>query len=231
MPQECSFNKVSDGDKIVLIGGRTGRDGIHGATLSSTEVTEESETTSSHAVQIGNAIQEKKVLDTLLIARDRGLFSALTDCGAGGLSSAVGEMGKATGAVVYLETVPLKYAGLKYWEIWISEAQERMVLSVPPEKVTELLAVFAAENVEATVIGTFTGNGTLTLRYRGVVVGEFENEFLHEGVPRLERTATWTPKENPEPEFPCPADLGCTSGCVFNSRLHAPAGSRLQQEL
>ncbi len=208
MPRECSFNKVSDGDKIVLIGGRTGRDGIHGATLSSTEVTEESETTSSHAVQIGNAIQEKKVLDTLLTARDRGLFSALTDCGAGGLSSAVGEMGKATGAVVDLETVPLKYAGLKYWEIWISEAQERMVLSVPPEKVEELLAVFAAENVEATVIGTFTGNGTLTLRYRGVVVGEFENEFLHEGVPRLERTATWTPKEYPEPEFPCPADLG-----------------------
>lgn len=208
MPQECSFNKVSDGDRIVLIGGRTGRDGIHGATLSSTEVTEESETTSSHAVQIGNAIQEKKVLDTLIAARDRGLYSALTDCGAGGLSSAVGEMGKDTGAIVDLETVPLKYAGLKYWEIWISEAQERMVLAVPPEKAEELLAVFAAENVEATIIGTFTGNGKLTLRYKGVTVGEFDGEFLHEGVPRLERTATWKPSENLEPEFPCPSDLG-----------------------
>ncbi len=208
MPKECSFKKVSDGDKIVVVGGRTGRDGIHGATLSSTEVTEESETTSSHAVQIGNAIQEKKMLDTLIAARDRGLYTAVTDCGAGGLSSAVGEMGEETGAVVDLETVPLKYAGLRYWEIWISEAQERMVLAVPPEKVDELLAVFASENVEATVIGTFTGSGKLTLRYRGVVVGEFDGNFLHKGVPRLERTATWSPKQNPEPDFPCPSDLG-----------------------
>ena len=208
MPKECSFKKVSDGDVIVLIGGRTGRDGIHGATLSSTEVTEESETTSSHAVQIGNAIQEKKVTDTLIMARDRGLYSALTDCGAGGLSSAVGEMGEKTGAVVDLETVPLKYAGLEYWEIWVSEAQERMVLAVPPEKVDELLAVFGAEDVEAVVIGTFGGNGTLTLRYNGVTVGEFDCAFLYGGVPRLERTATWERKHYPEPDFPCPEDLG-----------------------
>lgn len=208
LPKECSFKEVSDGDLVVLVGGRTGRDGIHGATLSSTEVTEESETTSSHAVQIGNAIQEKKMLDTLLAARDRGLYSAVTDCGAGGLSSAVGEMGKETGAVVDLEKVPLKYAGLRYWEIWISEAQERMVLAAPPDRVDELLAVFASENVEATVIGTFTGNGTLTLRYRGVVVGEFDCGFLHEGVPRLVRTAAWEPRRTPEPEFPCPDDMG-----------------------
>ena len=208
MPKECSFKKVSDGDVIVLIGGRTGRDGIHGATLSSTEVTEESETTSSHAVQIGNAIEEKKMTDTLLVARDRGLYSALTDCGAGGLSSAVGEMGRETGAVVDLEKVPLKYEGLQYWEIWISEAQERMVLAVPPDKVEELLAVFESENVETTVIGTFTGNGTLTLRYRGVIVGEFDCDFLHGGVPRLLRNATWEPKSFPEPDFSCPDDLG-----------------------
>ena len=208
MPKECSFKKVSDGDVIVLIGGRTGRDGIHGATLSSTEVTEVSETTSSHAVQIGNAIQEKKVTDTLLEARERGLYSALTDCGAGGLSSAVGEMGQETGAMVDLEKVPLKYAGLMYWEIWISEAQERMVLAVPPDKVDEILAVFEAENVEAVVIGTFTGNGTITLRYRGVTVGEFDCEFLFEGVPRLIRNATWELKKYPEPDSPCPANLG-----------------------
>ncbi len=208
MPQECSFNKVSDGDIIIVAGGRTGRDGIHGATLSSTEVTEESETTSSHAVQIGNAIQEKKVTDTLLQARDRGLYSALTDCGAGGLSSAVGEMGEETGAVVDLDKVPLKYAGLNYWEIWVSEAQERMVFAVPPQHVDEILAIFESENVEATVIGSFTGNGTLTLRYRGVVVGEFDCGFLHGGVPRLARTATWAPKTRPEPESGCPSDLG-----------------------
>jgi len=208
MPKECSFKKVSPGDVIVLIGGRTGRDGIHGATLSSTEVTEESEVTSSHAVQIGNAIQEKKMTDTLLQARDRGLYSAITDCGAGGLSSAVGEMGSETGAEVELERVPLKYEGLQYWEIWLSEAQERMVLAVPPGKVEELLRVFEAENVEAVVIGRFTGDGKLTLRYHGVVVGEFDCRFLHEGVPRLVRKAVWEPKRRPEPDFPCPEDLG-----------------------
>lgn len=208
MPKECSFKKVSDGDRIVLIGGRTGRDGIHGATLSSTEVTEESEVTSSHAVQIGNAIQEKKMVDTLLVARDRGLYSAITDCGAGGLSSSVGEMGKDTGAEVDLELVPLKYAGLRYWEIWISEAQERMVLSVPPDKVDELLRVFESENVEAVVIGTFTGGGKLTLRYHGMTVGEFDMQFLHNGVPRLARNASWEPRRTPEPEFTCPSNLG-----------------------
>jgi phosphoribosylformylglycinamidine synthase II len=208
MPQKASFKKVSDGDKIILIGGRTGRDGIHGATLSSTEVTEESEVTSSHAVQIGNAIQEKKMVDTLLAARDRGLYSAITDCGAGGLSSAVGEMGRETGAEVDLERVPLKYAGLRYWEIWISEAQERMVLAVPPEKVDELLRIFESENVEAVVIGTFTGNGMLTLRYNGMIVGEFEMNFLHDGVPRSVRNATWEPRKMTEPEFAKPSDLG-----------------------
>ncbi len=208
MPKNCSFKKVSDGDIIVVAGGRTGRDGIHGATLSSTEVTEESETTSTHAVQIGNAIQEKKVTDTMLEARDRGLYSAVTDCGAGGLSSAVGEMGKKTGAVVDLETVPLKYAGLQYWEIWISEAQERMVFAVPPDKVNELLKVFESENVEAVVIGKFTGDGFITLRYKGVIVGEFDCEFLFEGVPRLTRNATWERKKYPEPDFPCPSYLG-----------------------
>ena len=208
IPKECSFKKVSAGDVIVLIGGRTGRDGIHGATLSSTEVTEESETTSTHAVQIGNAIQEKKLVDTLLQARDRGLYSAITDCGAGGLSSAVGEMGRETGAEVDLEKVPLKYEGLHYWEIWISEAQERMVLAVSPEKVDELLAVFEAEDVEAVVIGTFTGDKKITLRYHGVTVGEFDCEFLFEGVPRLIRKANWEPKNFSEPDFPCPKDLG-----------------------
>jgi len=217
MPKKCSFKKVSDGDVIVLVGGRTGRDGIHGATLSSTEVTEESETTSTHAVQIGNAIEEKRMTDVLMKARDRRLYSALTDCGAGGLSSSVGEMGRYTGAVVDLETVPLKYAGLKYWEIWVSEAQERMVLAVPPENVGEVLSIFRAEDVEATVIGTFTGNGALTLRYHGVVVGEFDCDFLHGGVPRLERTASWERRQFPEPDFPCPDYLGETLKKILGS--------------
>jgi phosphoribosylformylglycinamidine synthase subunit PurSL len=118
---------------IVAIGGRTGRDGIHGATFSSAELTSESETLSGGAVQIGNAITEKMLLDVLLQARDRGLYHAVTDCGAGGFSSAVGEMGEKIGADVQLDAAPLKYEGLSYTEIWISEAQERMVLAVPPE--------------------------------------------------------------------------------------------------
>src|SRR6185437_8550070 len=149
------FKKTGDGNAIVVMGGRTGRDGIHGATFSSAELTDTHADEFSHAVQIGNAITEKKVSDVILQARDRGLFTAITDCGAGGLSSAVGEMGEKTGATVELDKVPLKYAGLRYDEIWISEAQERMVLSVPKEKLDELLALSASEDVESTVIGTF----------------------------------------------------------------------------
>ncbi|HEV3436249.1 MAG TPA: AIR synthase-related protein, partial [Gemmata sp.] len=125
-------------DLIVAVGGRTGRDGIHGATFSSLELTHESETVSGGAVQIGNAITEKKVQDVIIQARDLGLFSAITDCGAGGFSSAVGEMAAEIGATVTLEKAPLKYEGLSYTEIWISESQERMVLSVPPTKWEQL---------------------------------------------------------------------------------------------
>ncbi|MBX3396882.1 MAG: phosphoribosylformylglycinamidine synthase subunit PurS [Phycisphaerae bacterium] len=187
------------GDAIVLIGGRTGRDGIHGATFSSAEMTDTHEDEFSHAVQIGNAIEEKKVLDLVLIASGQSvdgapgpcLFSAITDCGAGGLSSAIGEMGAETGAEVDLERVPLKYAGLRYDEIWISEAQERMVLSVPPENVEALLSLARAESVEATVIGRFTDNKRLVVRYSGIVVGDLDMTLLHEGVPRDRRVAEW----------------------------------------
>jgi phosphoribosylformylglycinamidine synthase len=198
LPKSMSFKAAKKGDLCVVVGGRTGRDGIHGATFSSVELHEGSETASSGAVQIGNAIVEKRVLDTILQARDRGLYTGITDCGAGGLSSAVGEMGEDLGAEVDLEKVPLKYDGLSYTEIWISEAQERMVISVPPAKIDECLAVFRAEDVEATVIGRFPGDGKLTLRYSGQVVGVLDMEFLHDGIPRFERTATFTPAE-PKP--------------------------------
>jgi hypothetical protein len=134
LPVDRCRKEVRDGDLVVVLGGRTGRDGIHGATFSSLELTAESEKVSGGAVQIGNAIAEKKLLDVLLQARDEGLYDAVTDCGAGGFSSAVGEMAEGVGARVELEKAPLKYAGLSYTEIWISESQERMVLAVPPEK-------------------------------------------------------------------------------------------------
>ena len=134
IPRDKIRKAAGDGDAIVLLGGRTGRDGIHGATFSSAELTDTHADEFSHAVQIGNAITEKKMADVILAARDRNLFTAVTDCGAGGLSSAIGEMGEDIGATVELEKVPLKYAGLRYDEIWISEAQERMVLAVPQGK-------------------------------------------------------------------------------------------------
>ena len=189
------------GDLIVLVGGRTGRDGIHGATFSSVKLDDKSTEVSINAVQIGNPIVEKKMLDVLLQARDLGLYSRITDCGAGGLSSAVGEMGEETGAHVYLERVPLKYAGLSYTEIWISEAQERMVLAVPPENKEAILKLFASEDVEATVIGEFTGDKRLQLDYQGALVCDLDMAFLHKGIPQIQMDAVWHPRRYDEPEF------------------------------
>ncbi len=191
LPNELCFKAAQPGDYIVAVGGRTGRDGIHGATFSSVELTSESEKVSGGAVQIGNAITEKKVLDVILQARDRGLYSAITDCGAGGFSSAVGEMGETIGARVDLDKAPLKYQGLSYTEIWISEAQERMVLAVPPAKWEELHALCAGEDVEACILGTFEPTGRLTLHFAGQKVGDLDMHFLHDGRPDVVRQAIW----------------------------------------
>ena len=206
IPRDKVFKKAEPGDLIVCVGGRTGRDGIHGATFSSGELTDTHADEFSHAVQIGNPITEKKMTDTILEARDRGLFRAMTDCGAGGLSSAVGEMGEELGADVQLDKVPLKYQGLSYTEIWISEAQERMVLAVPPEHLDELMTIFHTEDVEATVIGTFGSDKKLRLFYEGKEVGDLGMGFLHGGVPRRKRRAQWLPKKASEPDLPEPTD-------------------------
>jgi phosphoribosylformylglycinamidine synthase II len=194
IPADKSFKKVQPDDLIVSVGGRTGRDGIHGATFSSAELTHESESLSGGAVQIGNAVEEKKVLDVILAARDRGLYSAITDCGAGGFSSAVGEMGEEIGAEVWLDRAPVKYAGLSYTEIWISEAQERMVLSVPSQSWDELHAICESEGVEATIIGKFAPTGRLVLKYGEHVVGDLAMALLHNGRPPVVRTASYTPQ-------------------------------------
>jgi phosphoribosylformylglycinamidine synthase len=190
IPRDKIEKESRGGDAIVVMGGRTGRDGIHVATFSSAELTDTHADEFSHAVQIGNAITEKKMTDVILQARDRNLFNAITDCGAGGLSSAVGEMGEKTGAIVELDQVPLKYAGLSYAEIWISEAQERMVLAVPREKIDALLELSRSEDVEATVIGQFgTDNRGLVLRYQQQEVGRISMQFLHDGIPMPMRRA------------------------------------------
>lgn len=206
LPRGTTAKRVEPGDRIVAVGGRTGRDGIHGATFSSIELSGESEEVSGGAVQIGNAITEKMVLDVVLQARDRKLFRSITDCGAGGFSSAVGEMGAELGAEVDLDRAPLKYEGLSYTEIWISEAQERMVLAVPPEHWPELRSLCESEGVEATDLGRFVDSGRLTLRYQGQVVADLSMRFLHEGRPAVVREATFAPPERREARLPADGD-------------------------
>ena len=209
MPKELARRgKHQPGDLVVVVGGRTGRDGIHGVTFASEQLTDESSQASYSSVQIGNAIVEKKLIDILLQARDRGLYCRITDCGGGGLSSAVGEMAAETGVRVDLERVPLKYAGLTYSEIWVSESQERMILAVPPDCIDELLGLFAGEDVEAAVIGEFTDDQQLRLFYWGELVGDLEMKFLHEGIPQVEREAVWEPSKHKKPDFAQPPDLG-----------------------
>ncbi|MGE3063571.1 MAG: phosphoribosylformylglycinamidine synthase subunit PurL [bacterium] len=180
MPARNSFKRVMNNDMIVVIGGKTGRDGIHGATFSSVSLTDDSQELSSGAVQIGNPIEEKKMLDAILEAD--GLFTAITDCGAGGLSSAVGEMGEDTGAEVYLDKVPLKYEGLTYDEIWISESQERMVLSVNERNYDELRKIVEKHNTNIAHIGYFRGND-LKIYFKEKLVLDIEMSFLHKGIP------------------------------------------------
>lgn len=188
IPNNAIEKTVQPGDLVVVAGGRTGRDGIHGATFSSAPL--EKGITSS-VVQIGHAIMEKKTMDVLLQARNKKLYRSVTDCGAGGFSSAIGELGKDTGVRVELEKAPLKYPGLEAWEIWLSESQERMVMAVPPENWNALKSLFYDENVEAVAVGEFTSDHTLTVQFQGETVAKIDMGFLHDGCPRLDLTAKW----------------------------------------
>ncbi|MHB8763850.1 MAG: phosphoribosylformylglycinamidine synthase subunit PurS [Deferrisomatales bacterium] len=193
------------GDLVVMAGGRVGKDGIHGATFSSEELHEGSPAT---AVQLGDPITQKRLYDFVLLARDRGLYRSITDNGAGGLSSSVGEMAQqAGGAVLDLERAPLKYPGLSPWEILVSESQERMTLAVAPETLEEFLRLAAEMRVEAGVIGEFTAEPALHVRFRGKTVAYLPMEFLHGGLPPMELSARWEQPVHEEPDDPCPADL------------------------
>ncbi|MDD5675665.1 MAG: AIR synthase-related protein, partial [Chitinivibrionales bacterium] len=177
------------GDHILMVGGRIGKDGIHGATFSSEPLHEGSPAT---AVQIGDPITQKRMTDFLLSARDRGLYSSITDNGAGGLSSSIGEMARDTnGAEVHLERAPLKYHGLQPWEIFVSEAQERMTLAVPPHLVKPFCELARKFNVEATDLGLFTDSGNLNVLFNGRTIASLSMDFLHDGLPRLQLTARW----------------------------------------
>ncbi|MFN3701777.1 MAG: phosphoribosylformylglycinamidine synthase subunit PurL [Alphaproteobacteria bacterium] len=199
------IKKARAGDHIVMLGGRVGRDGIHGATFSSVALDEGSPAT---AVQIGDPITQKKFSDAIIKElRDKGLYSAITDNGAGGLSSSVGEMAEQSGGfVVNLDKVPLKYPGMSPWEIWISESQERMTLAVPPENTKELIEFFAKRGCEATVIGTFTDNGRAQIKWHEDTIMDMAMDFLHDGIPETPLQTTFTRGGESEPDLPEPKD-------------------------
>ena len=204
----CHEKKVLVGDHIVMAGGRIGKDGIHGATFSSEELHEGSPVT---AVQIGDPITQRRMFDFLAIAQQRGLYNSITDNGAGGLSSSVGEMAEDTGGFeMHLDRAPLKYPGLQPWEILISEAQERMTIAVPPENLQAFMTLAAEMDVEVADLGTFTDSGYFHCLYRGKTVSYLSMEFLHEGVPQMVIPARWELKNHTEPVFPQPSDLNTT---------------------
>jgi len=211
MPKEVNGRpseekRAMPGDHIIMTGGRIGKDGIHGATFSSEELNENSPAT---AVQIGDPITQKKMFDCLLIARDRGLYNCITDNGAGGLSSSVGEMAQDSGGFeLHLDRAPLKYAGLDPWEIFVSEAQERMTLAVPPEKLDEFMKLCESMDVEATDLGTFTDSGKFHVLYNGKTIAYMDMDFVHKGLPPMQMRARWQAPSHPEPELPAAPDLG-----------------------
>ncbi|MGB9959237.1 MAG: phosphoribosylformylglycinamidine synthase subunit PurL [Candidatus Bathyarchaeales archaeon] len=208
LPLKKFRRNAKPGDIIVLAGGKTGRDGIHGVTFASAELTEKSEEVSRPAVQIANPIEEEKLKRAIITIRDLELASAITDLGGGGLSSAVGETAKRfnCGAVVQLEKVPLKTPDIAPWEIYISESQERMLLAVPPENLNQVLEIFQSEDIEATAIGKYTNDGILQIFYKGEKVAEIDIPFLFEP-PKTVRTAEYTAPKFEEPAFPEPENL------------------------
>ena len=201
--------EAKPGDLIVMAGGRVGKDGIHGATFSSEALDPASPVT---AVQIGDPITQKKLSDVIVKeARDLGLYSSITDNGAGGISCSVAEMAKeCNGCHVFLDQVPLKYPGMAPWEIWISESQERMTLAIPKEKLDEFMDLVQRREVEATVIGKFTDSGRCVVEYHGDIVMDIDLDFLHDGLPKKHLKTTYSQKKFPESKTACPARLDHT---------------------
>ncbi len=201
LPASAVKKEVKPGDLIVAAGGRTGRDGLHGATFSSAALGEDAP---ASAVQIGHALNEKRLLDALMAARDQRLYRSLTDCGAGGFSSAIGEMAASGGALVRLEEAPLKASDLQPWEIWLSESQERMILAVPPKNLKALQEVFAATGCETAVLGQFTRTGRLVVKHHEETVVDLDVKFLHKGLPKVERAAVWEAPKSAAAKTPSP---------------------------
>lgn len=194
IPQEDIAKEMKAGLAVVVIGGRTGKDGLHGATFSSAAMGEASAEEDQQAVQIGNPIEEKKTLDVILEARERGLIEFVTDCGAGGFSSAAGEMLSETGGNLYLERAPLKETNMLSWQIFLSESQERMVMAVKPENLDELQKLADTFQTEMTVLGESNDSGVLRVWHNGECVVEMDNSKLHDA-PIKKLTSVFTKGE------------------------------------
>ena len=198
--------KLRSGDLIITVGGKTGRDGIHGVTFASGSMTQDTEKTSSSAVQIGNAVEEKRTFDAILACRDKGLLRFVQDCGGGGYSSAIGEVAQKTGADVHLDRIPLKYPGLASWEIWISESQERMILIVDPKHGAQVQSICKSYNVEANMLGKITNTKRLRLYYDGKIECDISNAFLHDGCPTITKEGSYVPSSYTEPTLKEPTN-------------------------
>jgi phosphoribosylformylglycinamidine synthase subunit PurSL len=187
--ENCETKKVMPGDRICMVGGRIGKDGIHGATFSSLALDEASPLS---AVQLGDPLTQKRMTAFLLEARDLGLYRAITDNGAGGLSSSVGEMALLSGGATFdVSLAKTKYSGLKPFELVVSESQERMTLAVPPAQLSEFLVLARKRGVEVSDLGEFTQSGRLVIQYEGKPVADLDLKFLHHGVPKMELAAEW----------------------------------------
>ena len=196
------------GDLVVVLGGRTGRDGLRGATFSSATMDATTGDVAGASVQIGDPIIEKLLIDVLRDAA--GLFTAITDCGAGGLSSAIGEMAEGVGADVDLAGAPLKYPGLRPWEVWLSEAQERMVVAVNQAMWLQLQQLCHRHGVEASALGTFTGDGVLHVRHGETTVLRLDTHFLHDGRPQRRMDAVLPRPDRDSAEAPGCTDVSAT---------------------
>jgi phosphoribosylformylglycinamidine synthase len=207
LPKKAYVQKTKNGDLIILAGGRTGKDGIHGVVFASAELSEELEELRS-AVQIPDPIEEEKLRRAILRIRDEKLASGITDLGGGGLSSAVGEMTYKSklGAEVELSSVPLKLDEMAPWEIWVSESQERMLLSVPKNNLSKVIEIFEEEDVEASVIGNFTRTNRLIVNYRNENVCNLDLEFLF-SPPKVVRRASFEPPKEIECRLEEPESL------------------------
>lgn len=204
--KKTSEKKIEPGDLAVMVGGRIGKDGIHGATFSSQQI---DDNTPQSVVQIGDPITQKKTMDFILEARGKSLYDAITDNGAGGLSSSIGELAVLSGGCeIYLDKCPVKYSGLDPWEIFVSESQERMTLAIHASKLDELKDIAKKHDVEISVVGKFTKSGKLHVFYGSQTVAYLDMEFLHHGVPQMKLNATWKTKNFSEPSIPSDINYG-----------------------